>query len=247
MRCSILGKSGKGKTWFSGWLLEQMAPDFRAAIHLDMQNDERGLSHPEDPLLHTVPVDKDLIKKIDWVKLIEKVRYIRIVPEGLNDEEIRELGNHLCDIAYNLGQHYREKEYQKQGILLSIDEAHRVFPQGGGDLDERASNMATGGRKFGVEWIVSTQRPANIHEDMLSQANYGVYFGLTSDRDIAKVDKSCGFNADDLKQFKKFECLIEDDDRGTTNIIDTRDLTRKRPHISKDDGVGDEVMGDLLT
>ena len=244
-RISIVGRSGKGKTWFHGWLLEQIARDYRVCVHLDPQDDEQGLSHPDDPLLQTIPADSEICSNAKWDKIIHEQRYVRIVPEGLKKDELEEFGAHLADVCYTLAKRYRDEDVEKDSVLYSIDEAHEIAPQSG-DLDGRISRLAVGGRKMGAEWIFATQRPQKLHETVISQTDFGCYFGLSSDRDVKKVNDSTGFNAGDLMGQAKYMVTIENDDSGSVRTIDTRNLSRKRPHISKDDGVADQALDALV-
>ena len=244
-RILIIGRSGKGKTWYHGWLLERIAKKYRCTVHLDMQDDEKGLSHPDDPLLKTLPVDREIFENANWEKIIHEQRYLRIVPEGLNQEEIRELGAQLADVCYTLAKKYRDAEVENDGVLYSVDESHEIAPQAG-ELDERLSRMAVGGRKMGLEWIFATQRPQKLHETIISQKDFGCFFGISSDRDAKKINDSVSFNAKELIGQKKYHVLLENDDAGKTSIINTKKLSRKRPHISKDDGKANETLNKLL-
>jgi hypothetical protein len=218
---------------------------YRVAIHLDRQDDEKGLSHPKNPLLKTLPVDKEIMENANWKKILHEQRYLRIVPEGLTDEELEEFGAHLADVCYKLAKKYRDEDLKKDSVLYSVDEADEIAPQSG-DLDPRISRLVTSGRKKGAEFIMATQRPQKIHETILSQSDYGCYFGFKSDRDIKKVQDSTSFNADRLQGMEMYKVIVENDDSGNIKQIDTRDLTRKRPHISKDDGVADEALDSLF-
>ena len=70
-RVTVLGRSGTGKSYYCGYLLEQAVPDFDFAVHFDVEDEETGLSHPDhDPLYKTLYVDQERASAISWPKVI---------------------------------------------------------------------------------------------------------------------------------------------------------------------------------
>lgn len=244
-RSGIFGRSGVGKSWFFGMYLERVVPNFDYAVHFDKEDEERGLSRQGDSLLKTFYVDKEFFHDTRQVQgrevplviaVILKNKKVRVVPDGLTPDENRELFAQICNLAMKLGK-------TDSNFHVSADEAHEVAPAIGDDLDERVVRMLTGGRKKGVEWALTTQRPAKLHEDAYTQMNYGVYFHLSKDNDIAKVNGSCGFDAyNKLDRLGPREAYIEDLDEGSLKLVSTEDMDRERPHLAADDGTADEAF-----
>lgn len=254
-----IGKSGSGKSWFAGKKIAEIIEGegegdaFEHAIHVDLEDEERGLSKQGDALLKTLEVDKQLLRDQYLVNednppafipeeelkdgaLVSAVKFafyqnkrIRVVPDGLNDEEIHALTELLADAAMLAGDTH-----------FSMDEAHRIASQAG--LGDHMSDLITGGRKRGVEWLFVTQRPQAIHKQVLAQTNIGVFFKLTSDRDVKKADRLAeNFDAEDtLPAMEPRQAIIENYDNGTVKRIDTNDLERKYEHVAGDDGKGDD-------
>lgn len=262
-RVVVLGRSGSGKSYFAGKklidILDRDGEDaFERAIHIDLEDEERGLSLKEDPLLLTYEVDKRDIRSAvvypnrhevpDYIpdKELEdgltvlapkwvfyKNKYIRVVPDGLTTEEMRYLVEVLADAAMKAGDTH-----------FSMDEAHLVADQH--DMGDKLMRLVTGGRKRGIEWLFITQRPQRLHEDVLSQTNYTVYFQLTSNRDVKKAaDSAEAFDAKEvLPGLGQRKAIVENFDTGEATVIDTDGLDRKYPHKSGDDGRADEAWQD---
>jgi len=258
-RVSILGKSGSGKSWYSGKKLadilepEDEDEEFEYAAHLDLEDEERGLSLTDDPLLKTAEITKeDLRRQVvvdpddppsyipeDELKdgpviylpkwILYKNKYVRFVPDGLNDEEVVVLCEMVADAALLTGD-----------IHFSMDEAHRVVTNG--KIGERVKDVVTGGRKRGVEWLFITQRPQAIHKQVLSQSTIGIFFKLTGERDCIKADKLAeSFDAEDvLPSLPQREAIIEEYSDGTAFKIQTEEMERKYPHVAGDDGKADD-------
>ena len=247
-RYGLFGRSGSGKSWFFGYLLEDLVPEFEYAIHFDIEDEEQGLSVKDDPLFATFYVDEEFAtSEVEYqdrrMGLVEAVvlenKTVRIVPDGLTPAEQRELFARLSKLSMELGK-------TDANVHLSADEAHQVVPSEShmdGELDERVVRMLTGGRKKGVEWALCTQRPSNLHKEAFSQMNYGIYFSLVKDVDVAKVNGSTGFNAyDHLPELAPREFLLEDLDSGELSKRSSEELERDRPHLAADDGVADEKL-----
>jgi DNA helicase HerA-like ATPase len=83
-------------------------------------------------------------------------------------------------------------------VLLVIDEAHNVCPASpAGPLTalstETAVQIAGEGRKFGLHLLVATQRPAKVHENVLSQCDNLILMRMNSPGDAAIVRDTFGF------------------------------------------------------
>lgn len=284
-RGAILGRSGTGKSWFAGSVLEDALPgdggsgafqdeggeyqpagadidleeDFGHAIHIDVEDEERGFSDADNPVLLTFEVtpqnlpkyvtfggkrpsyipdaefqDGDEVLLVKWVYY--KHRYVRAVPNGLTDEELKAMVEMLADAAMKTGDCH-----------FSLDEAHLVAKKH--SIGEKLMRLVTGGRKRGVEWLFITQRPQKMHEDILSQTDYTVYFNLRDrDRDKAAEKSEAVPDAErKIDDLEPRQAIIEDFDTGEWGEIDTNDLSRNRPHVSGDDGKADKSYESLLS
>lgn len=258
-RVAIFGMSGSGKSWYTGKKIadilepEDEEDEFEYAIHYDLEDEEVGLSQEGNALLKTFECDGDLLRRqviVDedeppsyipereledgpvialpkWV--VYKNKYVRVVPVGLSDEERKVLAEMMADAALMTGDCH-----------FSMDEAHVLARQG--SIGDRLERLITGGRKRGVEWCFITQRPQAIHKQIIAQADIGVFFQLTSDRDLTKADALAEyFDAEEtLPGLGSRIAIVENYQTGTAQKVDTNNLERAYPHIAGDDGKADD-------
>lgn len=262
-RVAIFGKSGSGKSWYTGKkLTDILEPDdedeeFEFAIHYDLEDEERGLSQEGNALLKTYNIDAEELQaqvvvdpddppeyvpdeELEDGGLIYKPamvfyknKYVRVVPIGLTDDERVALAEILADAAMKAGDTH-----------FSMDEAHVIVQTG--VIGDKLKRLITGGRKRGVEWCFITQRPQAIHKQIIAQADTGVFFQLTSDRDLKKADALAeSFDAEDtLPSLGSRIAIVEDYDTGNAWKIRTEDMERDYEHIAGDDGKADDKWHD---
>jgi len=209
--------------------MENTAPEFEHSVHLDYEDEEKGMSLADDPLYLSAYIDEEMLGAVDFEKLLRKDRRLRVVPDGLTKDEIKKLAEMLADAALEVGD-----------CFFSWDEAHNVTEKH--DIGDRMERLATGGRKYGVEWLAVTQRPQNLHEDVLSQSNVTVCFSVDSDRDLKKVVESTSMDRREVKSLDARQAIQENHDTGETTKIDTNNLDRKYPHVAGDDGKAEDVL-----
>jgi DNA helicase HerA-like ATPase len=94
--------------------------------------------------------------------------------------------------------HLWERRTRREPVLLVIDEAHNVCPREPGAAltalaTEHAVRIAGEGRKFGIYMLVASQRPAKVHENVLSQCDNLVLMRLNSAADAALIAEYYGF------------------------------------------------------
>lgn len=189
-----------------------------------------------DPLYVTLRVDRERADRLEWASLLAKHKKLRVVPEDLTTAEQRALYAEICRQVMRL---CKDIAPEASGIV-SIDEAHNILKQN--DFPEACERLITGGRKHSVEHLAISQRPQLLHSTVISQADKRVYFGITDDNDLKKINKTSNFPATKLKELPSRRCIVENKDSGEWEQIDTNDLTRQRPHYSGDDGIVDRHL-----
>jgi len=123
-------------------------------------------------------------------------RLLRICLSGVAYEfKAREIvanviGRHLLNMA-------RSGTFQASPLVVIVDEAHNFLGRqiGGEDAVARLDAfelIAKEGRKFGLNICLSTQRPRDITEGVLSQMGTLVVHRLTNDGDREIVERACG-------------------------------------------------------
>ena len=123
-------------------------------------------------------------------------RLLRICLSGVAFEfKAREIianviGRHLLNMA-------RAGAFKSQPLVVIVDEAHNFLGRQIGTDDAVArldafELIAKEGRKYGLNICLSTQRPRDITEGVLSQMGTLVVHRLTNDRDREVVERACG-------------------------------------------------------
>lgn len=123
-------------------------------------------------------------------------RLLRICLSGVTYEfKAREItanviGRHLLNLA-------RSGEFRSCPLVVVVDEAHNFLGRhiGGDDTVARLDAfelIAKEGRKYGLNICLTTQRPRDITEGVLSQIGTLVVHRLTNDRDREVVERACG-------------------------------------------------------
>jgi len=123
-------------------------------------------------------------------------RLLRICLSGVAYEfKAREIvanviGRHLLNMA-------RGGAFQAAPVVVIVDEAHNFLGRqiGGEDAVARLDAfelIAKEGRKFGLNICLTTQRPRDITEGVLSQMGTLIVHRLTNDRDREVVERACG-------------------------------------------------------
>lgn len=123
-------------------------------------------------------------------------RLLRICLSGVAYEfKAREIvanviGRYLLNMA-------RAGTFSASPVVVVVDEAHNFLGRqiGGEDAVARLDAfelIAKEGRKFGLNICLTTQRPRDITEGVLSQMGTLVVHRLTNDRDREVVERACG-------------------------------------------------------
>lgn len=123
-------------------------------------------------------------------------RLLRICLSGISYEfKAREIianviGRYLLHLA-------RNGAYKDAPVVVVVDEAHNFLGReiGGDDSVARLDAfelIAKEGRKFGLNICLTTQRPRDITEGVLSQMGTFVVHRLTNERDRDVVERACG-------------------------------------------------------
>jgi len=165
-----------------------------------------------DPLLKRLEViisDKKLIKIIDNRKkssntvdeiLKNNTNEIFIIHSDFEREELDIIIFLFSKILYKRMQ----QKVSKKNVILLFEEAHRYLNE------EEEENFKLGtyyvrriareGRKFGINLIISTQKPSQISKTILSQCNSYIIHKLTDFRDLEIAKNVAGVNAKELVQ-----------------------------------------------
>jgi DNA helicase HerA-like ATPase len=91
-----------------------------------------------------------------------------------------------------------ERRHERRPLLLVVDEAHNVCPRTPTDANqalatEHMIRIAGEGRKFGLYLLLSTQRPAKVHPNVLSQCDNLLLMKMNSSSDIVELSETFSF------------------------------------------------------
>jgi DNA helicase HerA-like ATPase len=91
-----------------------------------------------------------------------------------------------------------DQRHARQPLLIVIDEAHNICPQNPVDSNqalatEHVVRIAGEGRKYGLYLLLSTQRPAKVHENVLSQCDNLLMMRMNSAADIQTLTETFSY------------------------------------------------------
>ena len=167
---AILGVTGSGKSYLAFQLIENCAGIGVKALCLDITGDyKRYLKNPV------------LIKRSGEVKpFLDSTESIGIVEFTEAGHPIR-TANMIAEIALNLCREHRSPQEVKEPVpkvLLVLEEAHTLVPEWNSnpernlqDLVSKTAQATLQARKYGLGFMVITQRTANVTKSILNQCN----------------------------------------------------------------------------
>lgn len=165
---------GCGKSFYAGWLATKFKERGKALVIWDKKNEYRGLASSLLILNQTVFEAIKAAKHRYFLKLLEAHPSVRIVPQGLTLDEMKEAYDHLAHAVYERGS-----------TVLLTEEAHVIAPQG--QAPRYAQILVTDARTNANDLILVTQRIQNRDTTMASQANVRVTFKMTDPNDLKRV------------------------------------------------------------
>jgi hypothetical protein len=184
LRIAIIGESGSGKSWAISIIAEQAIQQGLQVIFVDPHGEYWTFAEKFDVVI--IGGEKgDLIINEECIEI-----YGEIVKQGKNvDFNLRELMDD--EIAYGrivekiLRILWKVLVNNPRPCLIVFEEAQMICPQEKSfDVMRRVGlvkSVVTGGRKFGLSFILGSQRPAELHKTPLSQCWIRL-FGKTTER-----------------------------------------------------------------
>jgi len=212
LRIAIIGESGSGKSWAASLMLEEALENQMQICVFDVHGEYSTFTEVYKNIIVIGGERADLPLSYDYIDV-----YIKIINSGKNvildlkelvvDEE--EFGRFSEKFLRAL---WKEQVENPKPLLLLIEEAHMVAPQEKSyDVMRRIKIMkqiATGGRKFGLFFVLTTQRPAEISKTALSQCWIRLFGKLTEELDLKAVKPYIDQNPAELRKLKIGEFLI---------------------------------------
>jgi hypothetical protein len=217
-RDAILASSGMGKSYLAGVLMEELIEAGVPVFIIDPEGENYTLAE-RYPLLivggehRTVAIELD-IEKPDAIEEVIKT----VLAQGISvifdlsnrtQKEQRLLFTLIVGKLFTL----QDSHEHRRPIKLIVEEARIFAPQsktGLPDLDGETclsvfEDIATRGRKRGINFLVATQRPASISKDILSQCNRWWFGGMTSTQDCKAMKDylaEAGITEDQIRELE---------------------------------------------
>lgn len=116
----------------------------------------------------------------------------------------------LCKSIY----FYKVAHRNSANLLLVLEEAHRYISNEGSDLINNyyVDKVAREGRKYGVNLLVSTQRPSEVSHTVISQCNTLIVHKITNSRDLEFIRNTIEYEdksqIDLLTSLKQQQALV---------------------------------------
>lgn len=236
---AITGKSGKGKSWYEGFLIEQSN---KPRVIFDKKDEQVGLAQNVVRLTRERWTAMSKNPYASWRNILESYPNVRITTKGLTPQDLRDAAASCARVVHEKGR-----------MLWVGTEYHNIAPNGGsmGDCPEDILVLHTDARTCEVDIFFDSQRPALVDTTIMSQANRRVGFGMDDPNDIKRtagyfasvrrLDLEAGgihvpgdsdlVPARDLFPYMPpRRCLHLDCDTGEQVLVDTSKLTRKTQH-----------------
>lgn len=245
-------QSGWGKGWTCQAYTETNTEEYDHVAVLDYKDEYRGLVKAGFAK-HWIAGPKERGWTADaWRSLLESNPKVVIARHGLTEDHWSEVCAKIAKAARSLAG--------ANSVLVVVDEAHFVAPQGG-KLDPALKGLATTGRGENCSSMWVTQRLQELHETVIAQCQSRMLGGFQSDRDLRKIDVEYprevhrpgaselpylpdALHAPDAGPvpLRKFEDdhgdtvgseWIYSDDSGTLERIDTRQVRMESTHYGR--------------
>jgi DNA helicase HerA-like ATPase len=111
-------------------------------------------------------------------------KQVLIISLRVSNDVLSILAYMICKSIFNFKTDNANRE--KDNILLVLEEAHRYISAASTDQINNyyVDKLAREGRKFGVNLMVSTQRPSEVSNTVISQCNSLIVHKITNSRDL---------------------------------------------------------------
>lgn len=237
-RDAILASSGFGKSYLAGVLAEEILESGGQVCIIDPEGENYTLSERYPLLLvggdhKTVDLDLDTATRPDIDRIINTVVDTGVsVIWDLSERTQARQRELFTMIGSSLFSAQDAKE-RRRPIKFVVEEARVFAPQKSTGLPEVDGqtclsvfeDIATRGRKRGINMLLATQRPAAISKDILSQCNRWWFGGMQSTQDCDALKpylKEAGVTVEDIRNLPKGEGWFFYSANGQTFKIKTR-------------------------
>jgi hypothetical protein len=253
----ILAASGFGKSYLAGVLAEEILETGGLVFIIDPEGENWTLASKYNLLIAggdhatlTLDLDNASRENIDKVvknALMKGLSVIFDLSERTQKNQ-QELFALIGSSLFTL----QDKPELRRPVKFIVEEARVFAPQKSTGLTKNEDgetclsvfeNIATRGRKRGINMMIATQRPASINKDILSQCNRWWFGGMQSTQDCNALKpylEEAGVTAEDIKALPKGKGLFYFYANGDTRQIQTR--PRKCKHGGSTPGIDPDKL-----
>ncbi|MCE4607319.1 MAG: DUF853 family protein [Desulfurococcales archaeon] len=176
-RITVLARSGHGKSYLTRYLIERIIDNYAMPIVIiEPVSEYESLLELYDGLLFK---DEDGVP-LEPYTMAEATPEAPVVVINYEDTTMTRARQLLAKYLQLL---IGKAKRSRRPFLLVVEEAHLLAPQrytkASMDVLEQMEYIAKLGRKLGINYILVSQRPANLNKDVLSQVNTA-YLGAFS-------------------------------------------------------------------
>ena len=212
----IAGKTGTGKSYFAGYLIEQYVRQRKGKfIILDWQTKNHiGLLKLKNTVLVKIKQDKNY----DWKKIIKYPRVLVIPTITTTRDKLKQEYHKLLGVLIN---HDRDR-------LIVIEEAHNLA--GRFWIDSNLEIIVREGRHRGLNLILITQKIQDFNKLIWTQVDCNFIFKHLAGNDIDYIEKTIpGFREinQDLRKHDLVKICFED---MNPKIIRAEEIIRVTKH-----------------
>jgi len=214
-RWLIAGVTGSGKSYFTGFICEEMRRQRKRFIVLDTKKDNlRGLTDLKD--VHEVRVFPR--KAYNWFKALSR-DYLVIYPsERTTTPELMDHYKMLLETLY----------YNDRDRVIVIEEAHRLASQWA--LEPIVELLVREGRGKGLSVIFTTQRIQDFSKLVWSQCDRTYIFKWFIPQDISYISRMIPDFETINRQLQQHDVLEYNHRTGEFRIIKAHEIKRLTPH-----------------
>lgn len=159
--------------------------------------------------------DKDYLKKVFGINTKKKKKQLIIIDSSeINAETLELLTGVISRMLFDFRKHLYGEARRAQPIHLIMDEAHRYIRKNGGYVlrENIFEKIAREGRKYSLFLIVSSQRPSELSETVLSQCGNYIVHRIQNELDLKYVYSVLPYFSEDfvskIKQSVPGEALV---------------------------------------
>lgn len=191
MRLWVSGESGSGKSNASMLITEQCVRMGMQVIVLDAHGEygELKWARPGRTVRYgygDTPLNEDSVDTC--LMYVAENQNLLLDLSHWSDLEPKKLDQFIRDFLKGVYALRRQKPHR---MLIVLEEAQSVAPQqqssGQSDNIKLVTSLITGGRKFGINFIISSQRPSLVDHNIVANCNVRLFFRLTELKDWKKV------------------------------------------------------------